>query len=305
MLIIDEIRCFYKNRQDKLLLRRRFPYSFTTVEHYESSHKIHYWKKVIRKEGEYRKIFYYHHRNEDGLVYREEQIGKKTFEKYKNRPDFLVYRSVSIDPHKIITGSQMSIRDNWLGKEVYIKKMSQKYDINPEIPIAGQIKKTEFNMDKKEVKIYYHYEKGKITAQVERFNRDDLQGQNKVGDMNDKEAEESKQQQIFKRILEMEHLCLDEIKGQEKANMQNTEDRRKSEADIRELKNKIEDKDFMEEKYKKVLVKTVEKKARDKMKMDKKKDQEENEKESIKDDLLPILKKLGFESTELDEEQAV
>jgi len=49
----------------------------------------------------------------------------------------------------------------------------------------------------------------------------------------------------------------------------------------------------------------VEKKARDKMKMDKKKDQEENAKEAVKDDLLPILKKLGFENAELDEEQAV
>lgn len=150
--------------------------------------------------------------------------------------------------------------------------MSQKYEINPHTAIGDQIKKTEFNMDKKEVKLFYHYEPGKITAKEETFNRDDLQGQNKVGDMNDKEAEESKIQQIYKKILEMEHLCLDEIKGQEKANFTNTDLRVKAEEAIRELKGKQEEKDFLQQKYEKVLVKTIEKKARDKMKMDKKKD---------------------------------
>jgi len=114
MLIIKEIRCYYKNRQDRLKIRRRFPYEFTTIEHYESSEKIHYWKKMIRKDSEYRKIYYYHHRNEDGLVYREEQIGKKTFEMYKSRPDFLVYRSVTFDPKCTnIVGSMRGFKDNW------------------------------------------------------------------------------------------------------------------------------------------------------------------------------------------------
>jgi len=41
------------------------------------------------------------------------------------------------------------------------------------------------------------------------------------------------------------------------------------------------------------------------MKQGKKKDEEENEKEQEKDYLLPILKKLNFENTELDEEAAI
>lgn len=71
-LIIKEIRSFYRNRRDKLILRRRFPYSFKLVEHYESSDKSHYWKKLIQVDGRYRKIYFYHHRNKDGLIYREE-----------------------------------------------------------------------------------------------------------------------------------------------------------------------------------------------------------------------------------------
>jgi hypothetical protein len=77
------------------VLRRRFPYEFKTIEHYLPSERSFYWKQLIQIDGEVRKLFFYHHRNENGLIYREEQIGKKTFERYKNRPDKLVYRSVS------------------------------------------------------------------------------------------------------------------------------------------------------------------------------------------------------------------
>jgi len=42
----------------------------------------------------------------------------------------------------------------------------------------------------------------------------------------------------------MEHLCLDEIKSQEKTNQTNTDIRTKAEESIRELKGKQEEKDF-------------------------------------------------------------
>jgi hypothetical protein len=71
-LIIKEIRSFYRNRMDKLVLRRRFPYEFKLIEHYDSSKDTYYWKKLIQVDGRYRKIYFYHHRNDDGLIYREE-----------------------------------------------------------------------------------------------------------------------------------------------------------------------------------------------------------------------------------------
>lgn len=55
-----------------MILRRRFPYEFKLIEHYESSEKSHYWKKLIQIDGRIRKIYFYHHRNKDGLIYREE-----------------------------------------------------------------------------------------------------------------------------------------------------------------------------------------------------------------------------------------
>ena len=57
--------------------------------------------------------------------------------------------------------------------------------------------------------------------------------------------------------------------------------------------------------FNKILDKSIYAKARDKMKQGKKKDEEENEKSEDKDYLAPILKKLGFEDTELEEEAAI
>ena len=109
-LITQEIRSYYAGRKDKLILRRRFPYEFKLIEHYASSApsasnqqtQSFHWKKLIQIDGQYKKLYYYHHRNDDGLILREEFIGKsknKIIEEYKNRPDNLTYRSYSFNPY--------------------------------------------------------------------------------------------------------------------------------------------------------------------------------------------------------------
>ena len=64
-LIKKEVRSYYKCRQDKLMMRRRFPYLFKTIEHYGSSDKQYqrtYLRKLIQVDDKYRKMWYYHHR---------------------------------------------------------------------------------------------------------------------------------------------------------------------------------------------------------------------------------------------------
>jgi hypothetical protein len=51
----------------------------------------------VQVDGEYRKLYFYHHRNNDGLIYRQENIGRKTFERYKGREDNMCYRSVTFE----------------------------------------------------------------------------------------------------------------------------------------------------------------------------------------------------------------
>lgn len=131
-LITKEVRSFYKCRRDKLILRRRFPYEFKTIEHYEPSDKQNYWKKLIQVDDQYRKIYFYHHRNKDGLIYREEQIGRKTFERFKGREDKLVYRSVTYDPDIAVNEEQHHyIEDKTYQRKYYIKKMAQKFELDP------------------------------------------------------------------------------------------------------------------------------------------------------------------------------
>lgn len=99
-LITEEIRSHYACRKDKLMIRRRFPYEFKLVEHYDSSLQFSHWKKMIRIDGRYRKLYFYHHRQKDGLILREEffDVKNKIIEEYKNRPDKLIYRSVTFSP---------------------------------------------------------------------------------------------------------------------------------------------------------------------------------------------------------------
>ncbi len=127
-LITKEIRSEFRNRKDKLILRRRFPYQFKLIEHYESSEKSYYWKKLVQVDGRYRKIYFYHHRNKDGLIYREETIGRKTIEFYKGREDKLVYRSVTFNPELQVVQSDLRINDNHLKKECVILKMTQLFE---------------------------------------------------------------------------------------------------------------------------------------------------------------------------------
>jgi hypothetical protein len=215
-IITKEIRSYYSNRKDKLVVRRRFPYQFKLIEHYESLGVTH-WKKMIQVDAHSRKLYFYHHRVKDGLIYREEQIGRKTFEYYKGREDRLIYRSVTFDPEKPADGQSLKLKENnHPNQDVVIGKMTQKFELDPWFPAEAQIKKTEFNLDKKRVYIYYHYKEGKITADYKDFSRDELIGQSKLSDMNDKEVEETQTQQTQKKILEMEVKCHEQIKEYER-----------------------------------------------------------------------------------------
>lgn len=56
---------------------------------------------MVQYDGQRRKIYFYHHRQKDGLIMRDEIFTvkkNKIIEEYKNRPDKLVYRSCSFDP---------------------------------------------------------------------------------------------------------------------------------------------------------------------------------------------------------------
>jgi hypothetical protein len=237
-IIVDEVRSEYACRIDKLKMRRRFPYQFKLVEHYDSLEDTH-WKKLIQVDGHDRKLWFYHHRNKDGLIYRHEQIGykdpsrewqkekNKIIEKFKNRPDKLVYHSVVFENKDPDTQSLRLPERNY-GKDCKISKMTQKFELDEESskPPSQQIRKTEFNLikgenrgenkneKKGEILIFYHYQKGKITADSNSYVRSDIIGNAnaKMDSVGEKEDQETKEQQTNKMIVEMETACHANIK---------------------------------------------------------------------------------------------
>jgi polygalacturonase len=94
--------------------------------------------------------------------------------------------------------------------------MVQKFGLNHEMSAEEQIRMTEFNIEKGDVFIYYHYRDGKITANQNSFKRKDLIGNSSaVDEMNNKEVVENALQQKQKKIHEMEIECHHQINAQE------------------------------------------------------------------------------------------
>jgi len=87
--------------------------------------------------------------------------------------------------------------------------MAQKFELDPSKDPSTQIRKTEFNIEKNSVFIYYHYKEGQIFRKPVKVDRTDLISQGKMGDMTDqkdseKDNEQNKKQQFFNQISEME-----------------------------------------------------------------------------------------------------
>lgn len=307
-LILLESRSYYENRRDKLRLRRHFPYEFKLVEYYDSSETTNYWKKMVYIDGHQRQLYFYHHRNndknKDGLIYREENIGKKTIEKYKDREDHLEFRSVTFEP---ISNDQKDSSTLEL-KDVHykcgkIKSMVQKFGLNSELPAEDQIRETEFNIEKEDVQIYNHYKEGKITAKEKSYDRKKLIGNSGgVEDINNKETDDNARKQELKKIHEMEMACHHQINIQEESALAEMEARMTKEKEIKSCKSGADPEVI----FKDILEKSYYDKARDKMKQGRKKEEENTGEEDKKDFLYPVLEKLMYTQVEdLTHEQAM
>ena len=67
---------------------------------------------------------------------------------------------------------------------------------------------------------------------MEKYDREVLITNTKGGDINDKDNEESKEQQIHKKVVEMERKCQSQINEHEKTHATETSERTKGETNI-------------------------------------------------------------------------
>jgi len=171
--------------------------------------------------------------------------------------------------------------------------MTQKFELDPEMPAANQMKKTEFNLKDGKVYVHYHFEEGKITADEQTYSRDDYIGQAKLDTVgSDKDAEDSKEQQTLKMIHTIEMRCHDQIKEQERTILSEMNSRQESETAINHQRQQNNQEDI----FQRILEKSIYMKARDKMKQGKKKSDDDTATTKERDYLAPILKKLGVQN---------
>jgi len=83
--------------------------------------------------------------------------------------------------------------------------MSQKYSLDPEGDEERQVARTEFNMEKDKVFLYYHYRNGRITNKARTFEAADIQDQSRSGDNDD--TLETPTSQILKEIYDRRVGC--------------------------------------------------------------------------------------------------
>jgi len=273
--IIEEIRCYYANRADKLILRRRFPYEFKTIEEYAPGKKLasdeeSHLKRLVQIDGQIRQLYFYPHRNKDGLIYREEQILHKTIERYKSRPDKLIYRSITFDPGKTLDVKDTAFKDNHSGKNVVTRKMTLRYELDKTRPPEVQHSKVVINYDKKILTEYFHYSENSVKQVVKEHSLETLRST----DANDKEAEKTVAEQRKQVLNKIMKDCIADIQSQE-------------EKAYKELTQTTTGE---------IFEKSIFDKARERAKREKKQQEEEGSKEEEADYLAPVFAKLQLES---------
>jgi len=283
-LKIKEIRYMFKHRVDKLRVRRRFPFRYTTVEYFDPN-VPHNWKRITEVDRISREIIFYKNRNEDGLVKRIELVGEKTMEFYEDRDDRVTYRSIRFKKGEE-TRNNFPFKDNHIGN-VVITKLTQKFDKNPSIRPSEQPAKMVVNIEKNYVKVYYHMEEGQIAPLIAEYPRDQIQVHAKLNE-GEKKIQDAKKQLEYKRVHDLEKEGVNEMRGQEET-AEREQDKR---SDIEEKINRYRKSNALEEANRDILEKSLQDKAREKYKhASKKKDEEADQDAYTKDYLYPYLAK--------------
>jgi len=272
--LINEIRSYFSYRADKLLLRRRFPYEFKTIEEYLPGRKTgsgleSHLKRLVQIDGKLRQLYFYPHRNKDGLIYREEQILNKTIEMYKSRPDRLIYRSITFDPNKVSDSKDTTFNEMHSGTIVVINKMTQKYALDPTNPPEVQHSKVVINYRTRKLIEYFHYSENSVKQIIREHNLESL----RTTDANEKDSEKTSEEILKQKLGKIIKDCINDIQAQEYV-----------------AKNEMTDIQQGD-----VYERSIFYKARERGKREKKEQEEEGKKEEEDDYLAPVFAKLQLE----------
>jgi len=289
--IVEQIQYYYKNRQDKLYLRVRKPFEFTTIDYYAPG-KVNCWKKVTYIDRRKRTFDFYPNRNEDGLIKRIEEINEgRTHEYYINRDDRVNYRMVEFKPSSefpkdMKTSLNQQINDhnnNNQGVENYVTRMVQEMTLDPIKPPGEQIAKMIVDQMKKKVQIHYHLNPGDFAPKVEVIDKNDLS--TRITE-NNKNVENPEQEAKNRYIQTLEKECYQSMRGRDDDTKQQLKDKQEKDDQISQCMGTSDH----EMAKNQILEKSLELKARDNLKKKQAlKDAQQSEELKKESQLIPYL----------------
>ena len=87
----------------------------------------------------------------------------------------------------------INVMGKWFLENGIKTNLSKRFELDENKPADNQIRKTVFNLEAGEVTVNNHFKEGQVFKKPKIYNRQELISQGKSGDMNEKEAEESKE----------------------------------------------------------------------------------------------------------------
>ena len=168
--IVKDIYEWFENRSDRMYKRiRSFLNTRKFVEFYSPGNpgEIKKWTEFPGKSIE---VDYYVNGRLDRLLRREEVIGQGVTEYFQGRTDLMSYRAIQLTTEKGSTSSrQFTLPASHLGSELYITRIVQHYEKNPQVPDGTDIAKRIFYVREGKAVFYYHFGKSQISGKIKTY----------------------------------------------------------------------------------------------------------------------------------------
>ena len=239
---VHEVREWFERRRDRLTKRLSYVGDDTVEEYFEAG--ASFGLKDMKTIGhDTRIINFYHTARLDGLASREEKLGDKTIEIFKDRDDYLVYRSVSYDSDGTPEAKRLTVRSGRTSRGVNeveddvqypIRKAAQKYAINPEVDAARQVAKRTFFITADQVRMDFHYGADRITASSRLYTKEGLSHITEVDPLRPK-PKESQLLEEYQSLLIAEKECIQSVRDMERETREILATRKREEQNIQLL----------------------------------------------------------------------
>jgi hypothetical protein len=168
--IVSEIHEWFENRKDKMFKRVRYYLNNArTVEFYHPGNPscIKQWTEYPGKQIH---VDFYVEGRIDRLLRREEVIGNSVVETFQGNSNHLIYRSVHFTTDRSQAGARIqTLPGGTLAHELYVLKMTQAFEPDPDKPPGTDIAKRSFYVKEGKAVVRYHFEKSQVTGKVRTF----------------------------------------------------------------------------------------------------------------------------------------